>query len=129
MSGRLVYLGGVFAMLAYTEVSGILPSLGFNSFFARSALYATVSIVSLVVMLVLFDYEEWRGGGVFGLINNSDQLLSKDKVQNHVDTYESHFGGERRSDEALLESRKKHYTTIVNNFYDLVTDFYEYGML
>lgn len=45
--------------------------------------------------------------------------------------YEGMFGGKSREGTAdhdkLLEKRTTEYTTMVNNFYDLVTDFYEWG--
>lgn len=46
--------------------------------------------------------------------------LPNDKVQNVVEEYHSFHAGS-------VETRKANYTQMVNDYYDLVTDFYEYG--
>jgi sterol 24-C-methyltransferase len=53
----------------------------------------------------------------------SPDALSRDKVQTTVSSYADNFT-EGKGD---VESRKKNYATMVNNFYDLVTTFYEFG--
>lgn len=46
--------------------------------------------------------------------------LRNEEVQNVVDEYHSFHAG-------TVETRKANYTKMVNDYYDLVTDFYEYG--
>jgi sterol 24-C-methyltransferase len=46
--------------------------------------------------------------------------LPGDTVESVVDEYHSFHSG-------TVETRKKNYTKMVNDYYDLVTDFYEYG--
>ncbi|KYQ99971.1 putative delta-24-sterol methyltransferase [Tieghemostelium lacteum] len=53
-----------------------------------------------------------------------DAVNRDDKVDDTLNTYKDLFKGD---DKKAIESRKKHYTTMVNQFYDLATDFYEFG--
>jgi sterol 24-C-methyltransferase len=46
--------------------------------------------------------------------------LPNDQVRSTVDEYTSFHAGS-------VETRKTHYTKMVNDYYDLVTDFYEFG--
>jgi sterol 24-C-methyltransferase len=46
--------------------------------------------------------------------------LPPEQVKKVVDEYQSFHAG-------TVETRKTHYRTMVNNYYDLVTDFYEFG--
>jgi len=46
--------------------------------------------------------------------------LKTDEVEGVVDEYHSFHAG-------TVETRKANYTKMVNDYYDLVTDFYEYG--
>ena len=46
--------------------------------------------------------------------------LSPDEVKSTVDGYTEIY-------DAGLERRKEHYRSFVNRYYDLVTDFYEFG--
>jgi sterol 24-C-methyltransferase len=47
--------------------------------------------------------------------------VEKDKVQQTTDKYNDLF------DHGTAEDRKENYTGMVNNYYDLITDFFEYG--
>lgn len=49
-------------------------------------------------------------------------LESKEKVREVVDRYHDLF-----ADENNIEERKKNYSTMVVSFYNLVTQFYEFG--
>ncbi len=59
-----------------------------------------------------------------GTANKSDSRslgdLAPEQVQSTVDQYSEIYDGG-------LESRKEHYRSLVNHYYDLVTDFYEFG--
>mmetsp|Transcript_12822 Transcript_12822/g.42820 ORF Transcript_12822/g.42820 Transcript_12822/m.42820 type:complete len:371 (+) Transcript_12822:277-1389(+) len=73
------------------------------------------------------------------MLQNKDTVLSRDKVNASMDEYSAlfagktgqssvsgHEGGALSSEESIAQ-RQENYRTMVNNFYDLVTDFYEYG--
>eukprot|EP00042_Codosiga_hollandica_P028059 m.144789 g.144789 ORF g.144789 m.144789 type:complete len:258 (+) comp52667_c1_seq4:134-907(+) len=57
-----------------------------------------------------------------GLLQNTHMEKSKIKgvVDNYVDFFDKTKGGSE-------ELRKENYETVVNSYYDLATDFYEYG--
>ena len=70
--------------------------------------------------------------GATGLLSNPDSVLSREKVKGSIDEYETLFAGAREnvgktSTTDSIEHREKEYRTMVNSFYDLVTDFYEWG--
>lgn len=60
--------------------------------------------------------------GILDLNKTAESLITKDQVKKEVDEYDGLF-----NDPNNVEKRKTNYVTMVNNFYDLVTDFYEYG--
>jgi sterol 24-C-methyltransferase len=49
-----------------------------------------------------------------------------DKVAEAADSYTALFD-EKQDQKELEATRKKNYTTLVNHYYDLATDFYEFG--
>lgn len=70
--------------------------------------------------------------GATGLLSNPDSVLSREKVMGSIAEYETLFAGARKnvgktSTSDSIEHREKEYRTMVNSFYDLVTDFYEWG--
>ena len=50
--------------------------------------------------------------------------VAKDKVALNLSDYEQRYVGAERNG---LDERKRDYKNFVNTYYDLVTDFYEYG--
>eukprot|EP00824_Muranothrix_gubernata_P015686 TRINITY_DN327_c0_g1_i1.p1 TRINITY_DN327_c0_g1~~TRINITY_DN327_c0_g1_i1.p1 ORF type:complete len:359 (+),score=74.73 TRINITY_DN327_c0_g1_i1:38-1078(+) len=54
----------------------------------------------------------------------TDSTAAGQQVQEKTDTYTAFFKEEKGGS---VEARKGQYTTMVNHFYDLITDFYEYG--
>lgn len=76
------------------------------------------------------DYDKFNGTS--NLLTGSDHTLAKDDFKNVVDDYESMFTGARRETGAItsdisIDERKKRYANMVDHFYNIVTDFYEYG--
>lgn len=76
------------------------------------------------------DYDSFNG--TTNLLSNSDHTLKKDEFKNVVDDYEGMFKGARRETGAItsdisIDERKKRYANMVDHFYNVVTDFYEYG--
>jgi hypothetical protein len=66
------------------------------------------------------------------LLSNPDSVLSRDGVEDSIITYETLYAGARKengrsSTNDSIRSRAKKYQTLVNSFYDLVTDFYVFG--
>src|SRR5687767_15294436 len=54
------------------------------------------------------------------LTDTMRKSLPPDRVRAVVDEYQAFHAG-------TVDNRKAHHGTMVNHFYDLVTDFYEYG--
>jgi len=70
--------------------------------------------------------------GSISLLSNKDSVLQRDQVKNSMDGYDNLFAGARKEVGSLhkdesIKKREKEYKTMVNSFYDLVTDFYEWG--
>ena len=70
--------------------------------------------------------------GSASLLNNQDSVLNRDGVKHSIEGYEKLFNGARKTVGATtskesISLREKEYATMVNSFYDLVTDFYEWG--
>ena len=77
------------------------------------------------------DYDSQLTGGM-KILNNDDHTLSKDEFKGSIDDYESMFKGARKETGAVttkesVDERKERYAAMVNHFYNLVTDFYEWG--
>jgi len=91
---------------------------------------AIIAIVFTFLTFALPENSEWRGG-VKSLLAHDDASLSKGEVDTAMKSYESFHGTDSRESgeqhKKLLEKRKTLYASMVNHFYDLVTDFYEYG--
>jgi len=103
----------------------------------NSSLVGALLVYGAAVALAWYSYKslmntaEWRGGGVAGILNSNEAGFHGDKVQQDVQGYFSNFGEQSRKEggdhDALLTKRKENYMQMVNSFYTLVTDFYEYG--
>lgn len=81
-----------------------------------------------LALLTVFEYGEYKNGLV-SVLNHED---AKDiKPAEQIAEYEKLFGNDSRTGgqehTKNLGQRLSRYTEMVNNFYDLVTDFYEYG--
>lgn len=77
------------------------------------------------------DYNSQLTGGL-KILNNTDHTLKKDEFQSSIADYEGMFDGARKStgtitSEESVEQRRQRYTDMINHFYNLVTDFYEWG--
>lgn len=121
------------AAAAYYEPSRAFI-LGVHSASAAGAasLYVAAVLLVYVCYVSLMRVSEWRGGGVTGILNSQEGGdFHKQQVKGLVDGYYDNFGEESRKQggdhDSLLEKRKENYMSMVNSFYTLVTDFYEYG--
>lgn len=70
--------------------------------------------------------------GSVSLLSNPDSLIKREEVKDEMDGYDSMFTGARQNVGSLhqkesIAKRQKEYHAMVNSFYNLVTDFYEYG--
>jgi len=70
--------------------------------------------------------------GGTSILSNPDSVLKPGGVEDSIAGYEKLYSGARKetgnitSDESI-KMRQEEYKTMVNSFYDLVTDFYEWG--
>ena len=93
----------------------------------------------LVLSFILRSFTRQVGDKSFGsvsdaasLLSNNDSVLGRDGVKKSIAEYEGLFSGARKkvgttSTAESIQNREKEYKTMVNSFYDLVTDFYEWG--
>lgn len=70
--------------------------------------------------------------GSVSLLSNDDSVLAREGVKDSIEGYEKLFSGARKqvgttTSQESINMREKEYKTMVNSFYDLVTDFYEWG--
>ena len=70
--------------------------------------------------------------GGFKILNNTDHTLKTNEFKGSIENYEGQFKGVRKSvgditSEESINGRKKRYADMVNDYYNLVTDFYEWG--
>lgn len=77
------------------------------------------------------DYENQLTGSM-KILNNADHTLKNNEFKDSIQDYEGMFSGARQETGAItseesVEERKKRYADMVNHFYNLVTDFYEWG--
>lgn len=77
------------------------------------------------------DYDSQLSGSV-RILNNEDHTLLRNQFKESIDDYHSMFKGSREQTGAItsqesVEERKARYAKMVDHFYNLVTDFYEWG--
>lgn len=77
------------------------------------------------------DYTSQISGSL-RILNNEDHTLKSNEFKSSITDYEGMFSGARKSTGAItseesVELRKQKYADMVNHFYNLVTDFYEWG--
>eukprot|EP01036_Dinobryon_divergens_P030848 gene30848-40156_t len=77
------------------------------------------------------DYDSQLTGS-FKILNNADHTLKGAEFNKSIVEYEDMFSGARKSTGTItsqesIEGRKEQYASMVNHFYNLVTDFYEWG--
>lgn len=77
------------------------------------------------------DYNSQISGSM-KILNNTDHTLQGDQFSESINDYESMFDGARKNvgqvnTEESINVRKEKYADMVNHFYNLVTDFYEWG--
>lgn len=100
---------------------------------------AFVSVSTFVVKKMSGDVKRSKVASTFGgtlagtkILSNKDSVLARDGVKGSIEGYEKLFTGARdehgaTSQDESVQERAKEYKTMVNSFYDLVTDFYEWG--
>lgn len=76
------------------------------------------------------DYDGY-GAGV-KILNNTDHTLKKEEFKTTMDDYDTMFSGAREdigqiTNEESIADRKARYQSMIDHFYNLVTDFYEWG--
>jgi len=79
------------------------------------------------------DGSDYNSSGASAkLLSNSEHTLKKGEFDGVVDGYSDLFSGAREttgviSTQESIDVRKEKYASMVNSFYNIVTDFYEYG--
>lgn len=105
------------------------------------AIISTGAVVTIAIVLKVFQSGFKRSVhtsfsnvlvGVTSILSNKDSVLKRDGVDDSIKGYENLFSGARSdigsiTNDNSIETRKKEYKSMVNSFYDLVTDFYEWG--
>lgn len=87
-----------------------------------------------------FKRDTVGGAGSFGnfwtrgvaLRSNKDSVLKREQVNESVLLYENLFRGARKMigslhKEESIKQREREHESMINSFYNLVTDFYEFG--
>jgi len=77
------------------------------------------------------DFNNQLSGGM-RILNNSDHTLKGDQFSASINDYENMFGGARQNvgaitNEESIDVRRARYAAMIDHFYNLVTDFYEWG--
>jgi sterol 24-C-methyltransferase len=77
------------------------------------------------------DYNNQLTGGM-RLLNNTDHTLKGSQFSESINDYENMFAGARSTTGAItneesIDVRRARYATMIDHFYNLVTDFYEWG--
>jgi sterol 24-C-methyltransferase len=77
------------------------------------------------------DYDSQLTGG-FKILNNQDHTLKTNEFGTSISDYEGMFAGAREKTGAITNEesvavRTERYAAMINHFYNLVTDFYEWG--
>jgi len=77
------------------------------------------------------DYDSQLTGG-FKILNNTDHTLKTGEFDTSINDYEGMFAGARKETGAITSEesvavRTERYAAMINHFYNLVTDFYEWG--
>lgn len=77
------------------------------------------------------DYNSQLSGGM-RLLNNTDHTLEGNQFKESIVDYENMFAGARKDTGAItseesVEVRRQKYAKMIDHFYNLVTDFYEWG--
>ena len=123
-----------------TKKIGAMDSL-FDGSLTSLVAGAAISIVSLnLIFTISKTFKRDSVGNSFGnvvtgsvsLLQNKDSVLKREEVKDSMDGYDNLFAGARKDVGSIhskesIEKRQKEYQTMVNSFYNLVTDFYEWG--
>jgi len=98
----------------------------------RSYWIGAIALIAALWLLVRKRDQNTRKFGATGLLRSEEMDLKRDEIDGRVDSYLSHFGDKSRDQQSdehklLQAKRESSYTDMVNQYYDIATDFYEYG--
>jgi len=110
----------------------VAPTVAAFALGLQSPIFWAATVVSAGLVFWNARGQGYRKIGATGLLTGKELEVTQGAVEKHFDHYASHFGNDSRDKESkehksLQGKREQNYTEMVNNFYDLVTDFYEYG--
>jgi sterol 24-C-methyltransferase len=99
---------------------------------------ATTALIGILILLtrkqnLQRDAKDYNSlSGVNKLFAGDEHTLQGSQFKSTVTDYEGMFSGARKETGAItsnesIEERKERYASMVDHFYNIVTDFYEYG--
>lgn len=115
----MLFFGTVALLLSSEASRGLIESVFANA----TLLFADnlrVFITTIVVLSALIMFRYLRGAAA--ILNNNDTLANRTDVQSELKFYTDQF-----KDPKAVQKRQTNYMQMVNYYYDLVTDFYEWG--
>ncbi len=103
-------------------------------FVAAAALASAALVLFLIVATCTGSSKgrNWSATLPTAMLSNSETVLRHNEVEAAVQNYDKLFSGAREnvgeiSTQASIKKREAEYDVMVNSFYNLVTDFYEWG--
>jgi hypothetical protein len=121
----------------WDEVVSALPA-GLATPLVAGTLFSIVSLNVVVYLARSFKRDGFKNSfgniitGSVSILSNKDSVLKREHVRHSMDGYDHLYKGARKEvgslhQEESIRTRRKEYKSLVNSFYDLVTDFYEWG--
>lgn len=115
-----MFLFGAAALLLASDTSRTMIESVFAELTVFFATNTRLCITAFVVVASLMALRWLRGASK--ILNNTNTLITRDAVSSEYSFYEEQF-----KDPKAVGKRQENYKNMVNFFYDLVTDFYEWG--
>ena len=126
----------IVSMVYFTAASIALLTLESSQFTLGAVTVAALVIITTVMQALRYSSKARTDfDGLIGstrLLSNNESVLQRNQVKARFEGYDHLFSGARSTvgeistDESIAQ-RKSEYKVMVDSFYDLVTDFYEYG--
>lgn len=109
-----------------------IRKIRFRSSLVEGAINLRLTFTSLIAAILYFSISMNSSVGITNVLANEDSVLQRNGIEDSVKGYEKLFDGARASigktsTDMSVEKRSKEYQTLVNSFYNLVTDFYQIG--
>jgi sterol 24-C-methyltransferase len=114
-------------MVKYAEENTVVVGAG-----AATALFSVLLLLSRKQSLNRDTADYNSITGVNKLFSGKEHTLKEGQFKSTINDYEGMFAGARQETGAItteesIDERKERYASMVDHFYNIVTDFYEYG--